>query len=230
MNNKEKYEGSIHNTNSCGKLRILNYNDVTSVDIVFLDTGYKTNVWLKSILEGSVKDKYKPTVEGVGYIGETSTRENGKPKREYIIWRNLLRRCYNINQHVKQPTYAGCAVAEEFKSLEFFSIWCKKQKGFENTDWVLDKDLLLKGNKVYSPETCVFVPEETNGALIKNDKCRGYLPIGVKPRRAGTYQVAVSMGGYMEYVGIFKTPEEAFIGYKKIKRVLFKRVGNLLEG
>lgn len=73
----------------------------------------------------------------------------------------------------KYPTYKDCEVSENFKSYEYFYEWCNKQIGFGNEYWQLDKDLLIKGNKVYSENTCHFIPKEINLVLTKSDKKRG---------------------------------------------------------
>ena len=91
----------------------------------------------------------------------------------------MLVRCYSDTSKKKNPTYEGCEVSENFKSYEYFYDWCQKQIGFANKDWHLDKDLLVKGNKIYSESTCIFIPSEINLLLTKCTASRGEHLIGV---------------------------------------------------
>ncbi|HCA4016383.1 TPA: hypothetical protein MPW60_003104, partial [Listeria monocytogenes] len=101
---------------------------------------------------------------------------NGVKTKEYVLWKGMLQRCYSDTQY---PTYEGCKCSENFKSYEYFYEWCNEQIGFSNEGWHLDKDLLVKGNKVYSENTCVFLPQEINSLLIKSTATRGKHLIGV---------------------------------------------------
>ena len=108
-----------------------------------------------------------------------SSRVNGVTTKEYELWQSMLERCYSDALKKRCPTYEGCEVSNNFKSYEYFYEWCHKQIGFNSKDWQLDKDLLVKGSKVYSENTCVFIPQEINLMLIKCDASRGEHLIGV---------------------------------------------------
>ena len=92
--------------------------------------------------------------------------------------------------------------------------------------WCLDKDILVKGNKVYSPETCCFVPNEINILFTKGNSCRGALPIGVRKRKNGKYLTQITKNSKNIHIGIFNTPEEAFQAYKVAKEDYIKKMAD----
>ena len=225
--------GKVFKSLNSGDFKILKYNDKTNVEIQFSKTGYKMFARLHNIRNGEVKDPYLPSVFGVGVLGaKYSTRVNGVRTKQYGLWVNMLKRCYNESLHLKHPTYKDCEVSENFKSYEYFYEWCNKQIGFNNEGWHLDKDLLIKGNKVYSENSCVFIPSEINTVLIKCDKIRGKHPIGVhyhKRDEAFVAQVSKNKGN-SEHLGYFKTELEAFNAYKTAKEIYIKELANKWKG
>ena len=155
--------GKIYKSKSSGDFKILKYNDAKDVVIQFLKTGYETSVQLVQVKNGSVKDPYSPSVFGVGVLGtKYSITISGRNTKEYNLWQSMLRRCYSDCSKKQRPTYEGCEVSNNFKSYEYFYEWCHEQIGFSADGFDLDKDLLIKGNKVYSEPTCVFIPKEIN--------------------------------------------------------------------
>lgn len=151
---------------------------------------------------------------------------------EYEIWRQMLRRCSNKIQE-KFPTYTGTTCSENFKSYSYFYEWCHKQVGFGEKDnhgklWHLDKDLLIKGNKLYSEDTCVFIPHRLNCLLVKSNKSRGDSLIGVcKDLKTGMFIAQCGDGNLRKrskYLGSFATEEEAFVKYKSFKEGVIKKV------
>ena len=166
--------GKVCKSKSSGDFKILKYNGSKDVEIQFLKTGYETVVQLGHIKSGSIKDPYSPSVFGVGISGtKYPPTINGVQTKEYVLWKHMLERCYSDVYKKKQPTYEGCEVSDKFKSYTYFYEWCNKQMGFDNEYWQLDKDLLIKGNKVYSEDYCVFLPKEINLVLTKSNKTRG---------------------------------------------------------
>ena len=140
----------------------------------------------------------------------------------------MLQRCYSDTYKKKQPTYEGCEVSDNFKRYEYFYEWCHKQVGFGNEDWHLDKDLLIKGNKVYSESTCVFIPKEINALLTKSTASRGKHLIGVYwDKKANAFKASVNKNkGKQEHLGYFKTELEAFNAYKTAKESFVKEQAN----
>ena len=167
----------------------------------------------------------KKLVCGVGInSGKYKAKVNGKLTKEYNLWGNMLKRCYSDRFHLLNPTYIGCTVSNNFLHYEYFYEWCQKQIGFNNDDWQLDKDLLIKGNKVYSESTCVFLPKGLNNLLVKSDGSRGELPIGVcYHKRDKVFMSRVSLNnGYQKHLGSFNSEIEAFNAYKIAKESFIK--------
>lgn len=161
-------------------------------------------------------------VRGIGINdGKYPAWVNGKQPKVYSLWSNLLKRCYSPNVQGKQPTYLGCSVSENFKSYSYFHDWCQNQMGFGQEGFQLDKDLLLKGNKVYSEDTCVFLPNSLNLLLITHKVNRGSLPIGVSANR-GRFRAQCFRNPAPKHIGYFDTPEEAFNAYKQAKEAFIK--------
>ena len=147
----------------------------------------------------------------------------------------MLERCYSDTYKKKNPTYIDCEVSDNFKSYEYFYEWCHKQIGFgvdgNGNSFQLDKDLLIKGNKVYSESTCVFLPQEINKVLTKSTALRGKHLVGVcwcKTSKAFKAQVGKNKGK-QEYLGLFNTELEAFNAYKTAKESFIKELANKLK-
>ena len=225
--------GKVCKSKLSGDFKILKYNDTANVEIQFLNTGFKMVARLGNIRSGNVKDRYLPSVHGIGILGaKYPVSEDGRDTKEYTLWNNMLNRCYNDTYKNKNQTYVGCKVSENFKSYEYFYEWCHKQIGFDNEGWQLDKDLLVKGNKVYSEDTCVFIPSEINLVLVKSDKIRGKHPIGVHWSNSNKAFVAKvkKNKGKQEYLGSFNTELEAFNAYKANKESFIKEQADKWEG
>ena len=225
--------GKVYKTLNSGDFKIVKYNDSRNVEIQFLKTGYRKVAEMKEVKSGEIKDPYLPSVYGVGVLGaKYPTRVNGVKTKEYVLWTNMLVRCYSDSSKKRRPTYEGCEVSDNFKNYEYFYEWCNKQIGFTNegneNPFHLDKDLLIKGNKVYSEDTCVFIPAEINTLLIKCEATRGEHLIGVswhKTRKAFVAKVNKSKGK-REYLGFFNTEIEAFKAYKIAKESFIKEQAN----
>ena len=225
--------GKVCKSKSSGDFKIVKYNDAYNVDVQFLKTGFEAVVELGNIRNGGVKDPYSPSVYGVGILGtKYPSKVNGVLTKEYVLWKGMLKRCYSDAYKKRYPTYEGCRVSENFKSYEYFYEWCHKQIGFGNEGWQLDKDLLVKGNKVYSEDTCVFIPQEVNSLLVKNTASRGEHLMGVSwstPNKAFKARVCKNKGK-SEHLGYFKTEIEAFNTYKQAKEAFVKEQANKWKG
>lgn len=218
-------------TNTEGsRFEILEIRNFSEVVIRYLDEkAYETVVTTNNIKLGRVKNPYHPQIFGKGFMGVgpySSTHESGRGNcRQRTLWGNMLMRCYDEEQLVKGPTYSDCIVEEHFLNYQNFAPWCEKQVGWEYNDWCLDKDILKKGNKIYSRELCVFVPREINNLFTSRVRFRGDFPLGVywcavKER----YVSQCNINGKRTWLGYFGNPEEAFLVYKQAKERHIKEV------
>ena len=221
--------GKVCKSKSSGDFKVLKYNNAKDVEIQFLNTGFETVAKLNHIKSGCIKDPYVQSVYAIGIIGtKYPVSESGKDTKEYTLWKNMLKRCYSEVYKKQRPTYEGCEVSDNFKCYEYFYDWCQKQIGFNNEGWHLDKDLLVKGNKVYSEDSCVFLPQEINKILTKRTTSRGEYLIGVSwDKRDMAFISRVNKNtGKSEYLGYFNTELEAFNAYKQAKESFIKEQAN----
>ena len=218
--------GTLYDIPKYGKAEVIEYNGPRNIKIKFINTGYETITTSAHISTGRIKDRLAPTVHGVGVIGSKyPSKVNGIPVKEYSLWATMLQRCYDSKEHNRHPTYKDCTVSENFKSYEYFYEWCQEQVGFGNDGWQLDKDLLVKGNKVYSEDTCVFLPNEINSAILNCKGSRGELPIGVSLYKQDRYKAMGHLNGKNVFLGIYSTPELAFKAYKEKKELSLVKLG-----
>jgi len=165
-------------------------------------------------------------VYGVGVNDwEDSIWVNGKPIKEYKLWSGVLQRCFYEKYKQNQPTYKDVTCSKDWLSMTKFVDDVSQMEGFGLSGWELDKDILQKGNKLYSKDTCCFVPHEVNSLLTKCDNCRGEYPVGVYFHKApGKFMARLAINGKEKFLGYFNTPEEAFFAYKAAKEAKIKAV------
>lgn len=216
--------GEIHITNEGYKIKIIAYRNKRECDILFEEGHILKNRMYQHIKKGEIKNPYHKSVYGIGYvgIGKYIPKIHGKDTIEYQIWHGMLTRCYNPNHHLKQPTYKDCEVDEKWFCFQTFAEWftCNYVEGYH-----LDKDILLKGNKVYSEKTCFFIPPRINTLLIKSKSIRGEYPIGVSfNKRINKYSATCHIDKKRKHLGYFDTPEQAFNAYKIAKEAEIKRL------
>ena len=221
--------GKVCKSKLSGDFKVVKYHDSRNVEIQFVTTGFETVSRLGDIKSGYVKDPYLPSVFGVGVVGTKHLSTiNGRKTKEYVLWCHMFERCYSDKYQKKYPTYIDCECSDNFKSYEYFYEWCNKQIGFDNEGWQLDKDLLVKDNKVYSESACVFIPKEINLLLTKNTASRGEHLIGVSWSITNKAFVAMvrKNKGKQEHLGFFNTELEAFKAYKTAKEAFIKEQAN----
>lgn len=174
--------GNVYETNNSGSFIVEHYINSQNIHIRFLATGYKNIVGGYQIRSGQITDRLLPNVYSIGIIGDCVSKVNGKHTKQYAVWREMLKRCYDQNYQSKFPTYLDCHVEEFFHYLPNFSRWVCEQKGFSEANWDFDKDILGNG-KFYSRDFCVFVPKEVNYAFLRWEKRdNSVIPVGVRQR------------------------------------------------
>lgn len=205
---------------------IIEYIDCRNIRVRFNNGYIKTTGW-SELNGGYFNNPYTKTVFGLGYIGEGEyfpvSRDTYKSTPEYNHWNGMMKRCYSENQLKIRPQYEDCTVCEEWHNFQNFAQWYNENL-WNNKCTVLDKDILIKGNKVYSPKTCVLVNNELNVLFINSKKNRGCLPLGVTVYKENKYRSKCSAYGKVEHIGTYDTPEKAFYAYKEFKESHIRQV------
>lgn len=164
----------------------------------------------------------KRTVRGVGYNGEGDHQRyvDKVAQPAYRVWAGMMDRCYNTQYRKSHLSYEGCTIAEEWHDFQVFAEWFYNHK-YSNKGYHIDKDLLVKGNRVYSPETCCFAPKEINIALVEKVNVKDNHPRGVRVTKtdSGENRFVVGLGfyGHQKHLGVFATADEAFEVYREAK-------------
>ena len=224
------------NVNTFGsKMVIVAYRGALDMDVYFTEYDWVfKHATYQNFKNGTLKCPYERRYYGKGFLGEGKykTKENGKLTYEFDIWHGMLRRCYDTKFHERRPTYKGCRVEDYLLNFQHMGKWIEDNYyEIEGETMCLDKDILCKGNKIYSRDTCVFVPQRINSLFTKCDNARGDNPIGVHPTSSGNYQVHCNNGyGKKIPLGTYSTEEEAFRVYKEYKEKVIKEVIDSCKG
>lgn len=212
-------------------IKIIDYKNAHDIIVEFQDK-YKTQIKseYKTFKKGNIRNPYHPTVCGVGHIGNTITTINGKRKQSYVCWANMLSRCYSQNDS-KYIYYKDCSVCDEWLCYANFEKWWNNNYYEINGERMnLDKDILIKGNKLYSPNTCMLVPARINTLFVFNKNVRGDLLIGVYyDKKHNKYVAHCKLGEKRKTIGYADTEKDAFILYKNAKEQEIKRVAQLYK-
>ena len=233
MIEKTKRIGEKHVSTQGQRYEIVEYFNFKNCTIQFEDGTTFYNKRYDHVSRGKIKNPILPSIYGVGFlgIGEFKSYTKGETTHYYSIWKDMVERCYSTKQREKQPTYYNVTICNEWHNFQNFAKWFEENYNPETMQgWHLDKDILIKGNKIYSPETCSFVPNEINILFCKANNIRGIYPIGVSSDRQGIFAQICLGRGTRKFLGYFKTPEEAFEAYKTAKEHHIKKVADLWRG
>lgn len=163
----------------------------------------------------SYDSKKKNLIYNVGIVtNDDIISENGKSLKSYITWRAMIHRCYSI--YNGDFSYRDCSVCDEWLYYANFKKWFDENY---HEGYHLDKDILKEHNKVYSPETCCFVPPLLNMMIVTKQRKKSTFPTGVSLQSNGKYQVIVKLNGRPKRIGNqYDTIEEAHSAYICFKR------------
>ena len=170
----------------------------------------------------------KPTVFGIGFndVGFQPSID-GKHIWQYDLWNSMLRRCFGEKEKQRCPTYKDVTCCDEWLSFANFFEWVNKEVGYKGhpVGFALDKDIIVKGNKTYSPDFCSFVPQAVNLLLTDSGAARGEFPVGVHFHKAtGKFTAQLRCFGKRKHLGLYTTPEAASFAYKTAKEAQIKIV------
>lgn len=215
-------------------IKIIEYRSSMDIDVQFDDGLIVRNVRYNHFKDGSIWNPYTKRVYGVGYfgIGEYVCKIDGKHTKCYKTWNGMLQRCYSEALQEKYPSYKECTVCDDWLCYQVFAKWYEEnyiEYGcICNKGMALDKDILNKGNKIYSPDSCIFVDTRINSLFTTNKSNRGNCHIGVSKYKKvkDTYVSCLSSEGKRITLGYSKTIEDAFVIYKNAKEKYIKQIAD----
>ena len=201
-------------------------NGQTTYNVKFEDTGYVKEFLKGPILKGNIKDPYYPSIYGVACCGEVSTWDGNNTSREYYIWHHMISRVYNESD-CNYCRYGGMGITvcerwhcyenflKDLPNIPGYSEWKSNPSGYE-----LDKDVLQQdinhNNKIYSPETCIFIPSLVNNleqAIRNSNNTTNFY--GVFTQQSGNYSVKIGK----EYYGTYSDPIVAANVYNQVAKL-----------
>ena len=193
-------------------MEIIKYESARCLDVKFEDGTIVKNKAYGEFRKGGISNPNYKSMYGIGYIG-IGEYSSTKHKKHYETWKNMFTRCYSEKYHETRPTYKECTVCPEWHCFQNFARWYDENfYNVNNERMSLDKDILVKGNKVYSPETCIFLPSVINSSFEIKKKNKDNLPTGIRRKKWG-YELQCNN----TYIGIYKTLEEAINEYFRFK-------------
>ncbi|CEQ01601.1 Uncharacterised protein [[Clostridium] sordellii] len=228
--------GDVSYSKKGEKMTIVEYINNDDITVEFEDV-HKTKIKTRyyEFKLGNIKNPNRPIVYNKGYLGVgkyKSIAENKKQTKCYDTWKGILRRGYCERYKQKHPAYKDVTVCEEWHNFQNFAKWYEENYyEVDGEKMCLDKDILVKGNKVYSPDTCVFVPQTLNNTFTKNEAIRGKLPIGCymyneKIKVQLSYYNFNTKKKQRKVLGYFEDKNDAFYTYKKYKEKYIKELAN----
>ena len=198
-------------------MKIIEYRNYDDITIMFSD-GSKRTTSYKQFKLGTVKNLYFPNVCGVGYIGEGYTNKGNE--KVYKSWQHMISRCYN-NGDNKYKFYGGIGVkvCEEWHNFSNYAKWFYDNCYEIDEPLSVDKDIVNKNSKIYSPDTCIIIPSKINQIFIKVN-INGQEKIGVDKRSSGKYRAKLSN----VHIGTYNTKEEAIAAHKKMYKEMWNEL------
>lgn len=226
--------GNCYYNNEGSKFTIIEYNNYRDVLIRFDDQfSHEVKTSCNKILSGTIKNPYHKSIANIGFMGYGSFKSRINKKRVHAnaVWVSMITRCYDKKYQVNSPTYKDCVVCDDWHNYQNFAKWYTENE-YYGLGYELDKDLLFKGNRIYSPETCVLIPRELNTCLLYSiNRSDNGLPMGVSKVR-DRYTASISIEGKTNFIGYFSTIMQASDAYNEakkqnIRRLAYKYMGKI---
>ena len=168
---KHELIGKQFKTNEGYTIEVVNYENKNRVTVKFsCNPDYTIVSTTQNIKNGQIKYPYHKSIYNRGYygVGPYKARINNIKTKAYVTWFSMMTRCYNPTYHKRQPTYIDCEVCEEWLNFQNYAKWFEENYYESDYKLELDKDL-FSSSKVYSPDTCCFLPKKLN-CRLKNYK------------------------------------------------------------
>ena len=171
---RERLGEEKYNKQGC-LMKIVEYNKSSDIVVEFQDKRKeRIRTTYKEFVKGSIKNHYHPTIYGVGCVGtKYHARTSNKIFKEYATWKNMLYRCYGESYGERYKTHRDATVCEEWLCYENFYDWIHEQSNAENfisgNNWILNRNIIIKDNDIYSPETCCLVPQNVHRLFMEQD-------------------------------------------------------------
>lgn len=218
-------------------MKIVKYENCLNIIVEFQDEycGLVKTTY-RNYINKSISNPYSKSIMNIGMIGmKYQPTECGENTKEYNTWYNMMIRCYDVKYKQENPAYKDVTCCKEWLLYENFYEWLHKQENFNI--WFslnkssLDKDILIKGNKIYSPETCCLVPCNVNTLFAIHDRSnQNNLPIGVYYDESKNRYISACSNPFIKKqirLGVYDNKEDAFYDYKIYKENIIKKVANI---
>lgn len=166
-----------------------------------------------------MEENLKLKTFGIGYMG--IGKFNSTNNTYYSLWATMFSNSYNQKVHESCPGFIGYSVDPIWHDFQNFAQWCEKN---EKQNYHFTKDILIKGNKIYGPDTCCFIPEEINNFLYKNKKKSKIYPIGIVRQSVSIFKAEIKFPIGIKIIGHYKSVEYAFEQYKIVKEDYVRRL------
>ncbi len=230
MENKycREHIGEEYTTNEGYKVKVIDGGTKSHYVTIQIED-WITEYQVSAIKNGSIKYPFYPSVDGVGYfgIGKYVAKINNERTKIYQLWASMIKRCYSSIYKKNNPCYNEVTVCDEWHNFQTFAEWAEKNyvEGY-----VLDKDLLIKGNKIYSSETCCFIPQELNKFLtnIKKTNKSGYVGV-CWHKQSGKWEAKINIDKKRKTLGRFTNPEDAAKAYQEARVIEVNKLKELYK-
>jgi len=210
----KKYIGKQYTLNNGYIAKVVGCGSKVSYCTIQIEN-WITQVDIRYLKKGRVYYPYAPVVQGIGYYGESLDKNEGISKA-HKRWLHLMERAYSDKYHQIYNTYKNVTVCKEWHNFQNYLEWDKNnyKEGYS-----LDKDLLsFKNAKIYSPETCIFIPPALNSFLTNKQSTNTSNYTGVSwDKEKNKWKASISTEEGKKSLGYYTDPKVAYIVYKKAR-------------